>query len=84
VVAVTIADRGGPNSENSRRVPAATSRFNFNPQVSLGVLAFSGSIAPVRFGYRFQHISNGGITSRNPGLNVNSFFIGVQVKRLGN
>ena len=79
-----FADLGTGPMWSNRRVPAATSRFNLNSQVSLGVVAFSGSIAPVRLGYRFQHISNGGITSRNPGLNVNSFFIGVQVKKLGN
>jgi lipid A 3-O-deacylase PagL len=71
----------GPMWSN-RRIPAATSRLNFNSQVSVGLIAFANSRAPLRIGYRFSHISNGGLTGRNPGLNVNSVFVGVQARRL--
>ena len=71
----------GPMWSN-RRIPAATSRLNFDSQLGLGLVLMPGSRAPVRLGYRFSHISNGGLgTSRNPGLNVNSVFVGVRVKK---
>ena len=70
----------GPMWAN-RRVPAATSRFNFNSQLGLGATLFAGSRWPVLAGYRFQHISNGGATGRNPGLDVHSFFIGATIRK---
>jgi hypothetical protein len=65
----------GPMWSN-RRVPAATSRGNFNSQLGLGATLFASSRWPLLAGYRFQHISNGGFTGRNPGLDVHSFFVG--------
>jgi len=69
----------GPMWSN-RRVPAETSRLNFNSQGTLGVVAFSNARFPLRFGYRFAHISNGGITHRNPGLQVSQLLLGVEWK----
>jgi hypothetical protein len=77
------ADIGTGVMWSNRRVPAATSRLNVNSQLSLGVIAFPNSRAPIRIGYRFSHISNGGTTGRNPGLNVSSVFLGVQLKKPG-
>lgn len=71
----------GPMWSN-RRVPAATSRFNMNSQLGLGVVLFPASRMPLHAGYRFSHISNGGWTGRNPGLNLHSIFIGARVMRL--
>lgn len=64
-----------------KRVPAATSRFNFISQGTIGV-----TILPERnfawfAGYRFMHISNGGYAPRNPGLNINSIVIGARMRR---
>jgi hypothetical protein len=70
----------GPMWAN-RRVPAATSRLNANSQAALGVTLFANSRWPVIAGYRFSHISNGGFTGRNPGLDVHSFFMGTTLKQ---
>lgn len=69
----------GPMWSN-RRIPAATSKLNFNSQLGLGVALFPNAKMPLYVGYRFFHISNGGLTGRNPGLNVNGFFIGTRVR----
>jgi hypothetical protein len=71
----------GPMWSN-RRVPAATSRFNMDSQFGLGAVLFPASHLPLRAGYRFSHISNGGWTGRNPGLNVHSIIVGARVMRL--
>ncbi len=69
----------GPMWSN-RRIPAATSKGNFNSQLGLGVALFPNSRTPLYIGYRFFHISNGGSAGRNPGLNVNGFFVGTRVR----
>jgi len=69
----------GPMWSN-RRIPAATSKGNFNSQLGLGVVIFPNARMPLIAGYRFFHISNGGLTGRNPGLNVNGFFVGARVR----
>jgi hypothetical protein len=63
-----------------KRVPAATSRFNFISQAGFGYVFRPD--APVSFvlGYRFAHISNGGYAPRNPGLNINSIMIGTRLR----
>ena len=76
----------GPMWSN-RRVPAATSRFNFNSQAGLGVQLFANS-HPLYVVYRFSHISNlvfgprnPGKGKRNPGWDVNSVLIGTRLHR---
>jgi hypothetical protein len=58
----------------TRQIPQSTSRFNFVTQIGTGV-----HIGRLRIGYRFQHISNGGYSPRNPGVNVSSVVLGVRV-----
>ncbi len=70
----------GPMWAN-RRVPAATSRLNFNSQLGLGVILFANQRWPILAGYRFEHISNGGFTGRNPGLDVHTVFLGTTIRR---
>lgn len=70
----------GPMWAN-RRVPAATSRFNFDSQLGVGVTLFATSRWPLLAGYRFEHISNGGFTGRNPGLDVHTVFLGTTIRR---
>ena len=74
------ADIGTGPMWSNRRIPAATSKFNFSSQLGLGVVIFPNARLPLYAGYRFFHISNGGLTGRNPGLNVNGFFIGTRVR----
>lgn len=64
-----------------KRVPAATSRFNFASSAGAGVVFNARGRLPIIAGYRFTHISNGGYAPRNPGLNVSSVVVGVQIKR---
>jgi len=73
------ADIGTGPMWSNRRIPAATSKFNFSSQLGLGVVLFPNARMPLYAGYRFFHISNGGLTGRNPGLNVNGFFVGTRV-----
>lgn len=63
-----------------RRVPAATSRFNFHSQFGVGAVLRPRSRVSVLLGYRFSHISNGGYAPRNPGLNVSSIVIGTRIR----
>lgn len=69
----------GPMWSN-RRIPQATSHINFNSQAGLGVELFPTARLPLYVGYRFSHISNGGLAERNPGWNINGFFIGTRLK----
>lgn len=68
----------GPMWSN-RRVPAATSRFNMDSQIGFGAVLFGR----LRAGYRFSHISNGGVAGRNPGLNVHSLLLGTRLFLVG-
>jgi len=61
-----------------RRVPAATSRFNFHSQFGAGAVLWPRNRVSMIVGYRFGHISNGGYAPRNPGLNVSSIVIGTR------
>lgn len=64
-------------------IPAYTSNINFSSQLSLGVVLRPRSRLPLRLGWRFYHISNGVIGDRNPGLNVDSLYIGTHITTLG-
>jgi hypothetical protein len=70
----------GPMWSN-RRVPAATSRLNFESRFGVGSI-LRGGRTPIYFGYRFEHISNGGTVSRNPGVNLHSLILGRRLMTL--
>lgn len=74
------ADLGTGPMFSNRRVPAATSKINMSSQLSLGATLFAGARFPLSAGYRFSHISDGGVSGRNPGLNVHSVVVGTRVK----
>jgi hypothetical protein len=63
-----------------KQVPASTSRFNFVTQGGAGFVFNARGRLPIIAGYRFMHISNGGYSPRNPGLNVSAAVIGVQLR----
>lgn len=78
----------GPMWSN-RRVPAATSRFNFNSRVAIGAALFATTPHPLYVMYTFSHISNlmfgdrnPGHDRRNPGWNVNSISVGTRLRKL--
>lgn len=64
-----------------KAVPASTSRFNFASHAGTGVIFNPDSRFPIIAGYRFMHVSNGGYSPRNPGLNFSTLVLGVQVRR---
>jgi opacity protein-like surface antigen len=64
-----------------KAIPASTSRFNFSTQFGAGVVLMPRARFPVMLGYRFQHLSNGGYSPRNPGFNISTIVVGVQVRR---
>jgi hypothetical protein len=63
-----------------KRVPAATSRFNFITQGGAGLVFNANGRFPLFAGYRAIHISNGGYAPRNPGLNVSTAVVGVRLR----
>ena len=65
---------------SEKRVPASTSRFNFVTQGGAGVVFNASGRVPILAGYRFSHVSNGGYSPRNPGLNVSSIVVGVRLR----
>lgn len=71
----------GPMWSN-RRVPAATSRINFDSRFTVGLSIPMRSDRPLMLAYRFSHISNGVFAKHNPGLNVHTLLIGTRVSRL--
>lgn len=64
-----------------KRVPASTSRFNFMTQVGAGAVLLPHARFSWLVGYRFHHVSNGGYSPRNPGLNLSALVAGVQMTR---
>ena len=64
-----------------KAIPASTSRFNFSTQFGAGVVLMPHARFPVLAGYRFQHLSNGGYSPRNPGFNISAMVVGVQFRR---
>ena len=76
-----FVDIGSGPMWSNRRVPAATSRFNFYSQLGIGA-DFLAQRHPVYVVLRLSHISNLHIGSRNPGVNLTSLMIGTRVRRL--
>jgi hypothetical protein len=64
-----------------KAIPASTSRFNFSTQFGVGAVLMPRARFPVMVGYRFEHLSNGGYSPRNPGFNISTVVVGVQVRR---
>jgi hypothetical protein len=74
-------DAGTGPMWSNRRIPAATSRVNFQSQLTGGAIWFPRARFPLFTAYRFSHISNGGFAPRNPGMNVYSFIVGTTLRR---
>ena len=53
-----------------------TSRLNFTPEIGLGLDVFVTPKTAITIGYKFHHMSNAGISRRNPGLNSNVIYSG--------
>lgn len=66
---------------SQKRVPASTSHFNFLSSGGVGFVLRPQQRYPVIVGFRFGHVSNGGYSERNPGLNISSLVIGTRFRR---
>lgn len=53
-----------------------SSRLNFTPEFGVGLQFFLTPANALTLGYKFHHISNAGISSRNPGLNSQVIYAG--------
>lgn len=53
-----------------------SSRLNFTPELGFGAQFFLAPKRAVTFGYKFHHISNGGIERRNPGMDSHVIYAG--------
>lgn len=58
-----------------------SSQFNFTPQVGVGLRYRIGERSALSLEYRFAHISDGGITERNGGINSHLVLIGFSIFR---
>jgi hypothetical protein len=72
-------DLGSGPMWSNRRIPAATSRVNFQSQLTGGAIWLPRARFPLFTAYRFSHISNGGFAPRNPGINVYSVIVGTRL-----
>jgi hypothetical protein len=53
-----------------------SSRFNFTPEISLGVQFFLAPKRALTLGYKFHHISNANLGDSNPGMNSHVIYAG--------
>jgi opacity protein-like surface antigen len=53
-----------------------SSRFNFTPEIGLGVQFFLAPQRALTLGYKFHHISNANIGDSNPGMNSHVIYAG--------
>lgn len=56
------------------------SRFNFTPQMGIGIRYKINPDRHLIFSYRFHHISNSSISKENKSIDSNFFLIGISVK----
>jgi len=74
---VPFIQAGAGTLLTTQRVPEDTSRFNFTPQGGVGIYWFRWPRSALELGVRYHHMSNGGLTGRNPGHNGLYFYTGV-------
>lgn len=68
---------GGGVLFSNTDVPANTNTTNFVTHGAVGVHIFTGEKRALTFSTRFEHISNAGLASPNPGINTVQFTIGM-------
>jgi Lipid A 3-O-deacylase (PagL) len=65
----------------TERVPADGVKFNFTYDFGVGALFPIGASYAATFGYKYHHISNGGIGASNPGFDSNILYAGFSIFR---
>jgi hypothetical protein len=53
-----------------------TTNFNFTFSMGAGIQTFTSPRRSVTFGYKYHHLSNANMTTMNPGLDSNVFYVG--------
>ncbi|HEV3216942.1 MAG TPA: acyloxyacyl hydrolase [Vicinamibacterales bacterium] len=71
-----FAEASGGVIYTRQAVPASATSFNFLDQAGFGVRIAAGRRREWLAGYRFQHISNAGLSRPNPGANFNFVYAG--------
>ena len=71
---------GGLQVTGPRSFPRAGSHFNWRPQGGLGFRYRHNNGQSAIFGIRYQHISNGGISTPNPGVDNIFLYLGFSLK----
>lgn len=61
---------GGGVLFTNKDIPLQSSDVNFTPQAAVGVNIFTREKRAVSLDFRYEHISNAGISSPNPGINT--------------
>lgn len=74
--AVPYFELGGGVLFTSTEVPAITSTTNFLTHGALGVHIFTHEKRALTLSTRFEHISNAGLATPNPGINTIQFAVG--------
>lgn len=74
---VPYLELGGGVLFSNTDVPAATNTTNFLTHGGIGLHIFTNEKRAVTFTTRFEHISNAGLASPNPGINTVQFTVGM-------
>ena len=61
---------GGGLLFTNKDIPFGTSSVNFTPQATLGFNLFTRQDRAISFDLHYEHISNAGLASPNPGFNT--------------
>lgn len=65
----------------TERIPATGVKFNFTYDFGVGAQLFLDPSQALTFGYKYHHISNGGIGDSNPGFDSNILYAGFSIYR---
>lgn len=74
---IPFAELGGGVLFSNHDVPFDTSRVNFLTHGTFGIQFFNTENRALTASVRFEHISNAGLTTPNPGINTVQFLLGV-------
>jgi lipid A 3-O-deacylase len=74
---VPYLELGGGVLFSNHAVPLNTSHVNFLPHATLGFQFFNNDRRAFTAAIRYEHISNAGLTTPNPGINTVQFQVGV-------
>ncbi|HEY1524780.1 MAG TPA: acyloxyacyl hydrolase [Candidatus Angelobacter sp.] len=74
---VPYLELGGGVLFSNHAVPLNTSHVNFLTHAALGFHIFRTKVCAITTAIRYEHISNAGLTTPNPGINTLQFTVGL-------